>query len=263
MRAGAVLVFALGGCRGPATPPEPDTAESRSNASIPTGQVSDVAMIAIAGGPFVDSRPGELHELAPFRLDVHEVTVAAYRACVEAGACRAQSSAWWRDEEQQEPQCNFTAEVNPRDAHPMNCVDWTNAAAYCRWAGKRLPTEWEWEWAARGRDEERHYVWGASEPDERVCWQREFIEAGTCEVASMATDVSRDGIRDLGGNVREWTDTPGEGFAEGEPGRLNRGGSWKTREESDLRVTDYYSYPVRVRLEELGFRCAAGADGSQ
>jgi formylglycine-generating enzyme required for sulfatase activity len=226
-----ILALALGGCRGCSAPTEPDSTEPDSaepgpreptaqvgdpggapdeastfgegeqaptpNAHTRTNEPSDAAMAAIEGGTFVDSGPGERHEIAPFRLDVHEVTVADYRACVNAGACVAQDSVWWDGEEQDEERCNFTAAAGPRDPHPMNCVDWAHAAAYCRWAGKRLPSQWEWEWAARGRDEGRNYAWGGSEPDDGICWRR-ASSAGACEVGSMATDVSRDGIRDLG-----------------------------------------------------------------
>jgi formylglycine-generating enzyme len=281
-----MLVLALGGCRGCATPTEPELAKptsnqpiahrraltegapdeataregeesATSNVTMRENEVPDAAVAAIPGGAYVpDSGPGDRQEIAPFHLDVHEVTVAEYRACVNAGACVAQTSVWWYGEEQVEEHCNFAAEPGPRDTHPMNCVDWDNAAAYCRWVGKRLPSEWEWEWAARGRDENRLYAWGASEPDEAICWRREHSGAGTCEVGSMAADVSRDGVRDLGGNVREWTDSFGHSPATDRPERVNRGGSWKTMMKSYLRVQDYQAYAADIRLEDLGFRCA-------
>ena len=89
------------------------------------------------------------------------MTVAQYRACVTAGGCSDEgiASAFWSGAEQPSwsRYCNWPKPE--RGNHPINCVDWKQAVAFCRWAGKRLPTEMEWEKAARGTDG-RKYPWG-------------------------------------------------------------------------------------------------------
>src|SRR5262249_2484263 len=96
------------------------------------------------------------------------------------------------------PFCNGLDES--RRDHPVNCIDATMAAAYCHFAGGRLPTEAEWEYAARGGSEHRRYSWGAEPPDgSRAC----YYHAGTCPVASFAPGAF--GLYDVSGNVWEWT----------------------------------------------------------
>lgn len=87
-----------------------------------------------------DERPRHKVYAAAFYIDRHEVTVGRYRKCVKAGGCTAPMTGIG---------CNWD---NPerRDTHPVNCVDWHQADSYCKWAGKRLPTEAEWEKASRG-----------------------------------------------------------------------------------------------------------------
>ena len=83
-------------------------------------------------------------QIDDFFVDTHEVTVGQYRACVNAGVCSAQDVTY------DLAYCNYG--LSERENHPMNCVVWEEAQAYCAWAQKRLPTEAEWEKAARGTD---------------------------------------------------------------------------------------------------------------
>lgn len=167
-----------------------------------------------------------------------EVTVREYEACVSAGSCSAPKTDW--------DTCNWTAQAD-RAAHPVNCVDWSQAAAYCRWTGSRLPAEGEWTSAIEGLQDDTS----------GICASREGT--GTCVAGSMAGDVSPAGIRDLLANVKEWTDTK-EMLPDNVESRVIRGGGWKidpmaagldggTKNRETLRPTEYAA--------DLGFRCMA------
>ena len=97
-----------------------------------------------------DESPRFLTELAPFCLDETEVTVAAYRACVAKGVCTKPIEKQFH--------CNF--HYSDREDHPINCVTWPQANGFCEAQGERLPSEAEWEYAARGGEQYREYSWG-------------------------------------------------------------------------------------------------------
>lgn len=137
-----------------------------------------------------------------FSIDKYEVTVAEYRRCVDNGACTVTT-------ELPEPgpfPCNY---VTPgHDQHPMNCVSWTQARAYCQWLGMDLPTEAQWERAARGAADSRTFPWGEDPPTcelANVILVPFFVcnRTGTSSVAQHPTGASPDGCEDMIGNVEE------------------------------------------------------------
>ncbi len=172
--------------------------------------------------------------IAPFAIDVTETSVDEYAECVAAGACGPSG---------------FGAECNSghanRGLHPVNCVDWSQASAYCAWAGKRLPTEGEWEYAAGGA-EARAYPWGNEEPGERACWNAQ----SSCTVGSHPGGRSSAGLDDMAGNVWEWTATGHGG------NQVIRGGSWMSSSSSQLRLSSRQESAPAARTSSLGFRCA-------
>lgn len=221
----------------------------------PDAQTGCASVAPVAGmrcieeGAFTDSGsgPNTTHDIARFLLDEREVTVAAYEACVTAGVCPPET-----------PPGTCNRGVVGREQHPVNCMDWFQADTYCRWAGKRLPTEWEWEWAARGREAARLYPWGDAVPATQLCWFETNSET-TCPVGtySPAGDTA-DGIADMAGNVWEWTDSWYDGP---NLNRTLRGGSWSSQPQSagTFHTTWRIAGPPSRRFDTYGFRCAKDA----
>jgi sulfatase modifying factor 1 len=203
-------------------------------------------MVRIEGGTL--DAPGRPRARIPaFCLDRTEVTVDAWAACVAAGACKAD-----------ELECGNAATWGRRGMgnHPINCVTWAEADAYCREVGKWLPSEAEWEWAARGGERARRFPWGAEPPANRACWDGAGNEIGldqrkeTCAVGAHPRAASADGVADLAGNVREWTSS-----TEGRH-RVVRGGSWGDSSPEFLAAAFRGWNAPDERLELTGFRCA-------
>ena len=186
--------------------------------------------------------PGRRLALDAFRIDRTEVRVNEYTACVSAGSCTPPATGG---------DCNWN--VPERGDHPVNCVDWGQASSYCAWVGKRLPTEHEWEKAARGTDG-RLYPWGNSDPG---CYLAVIAGDGsagcghgsTSPVASLADGRSPFGLFDMAGNVLEWTAGADGGM------RIARGGSWRG-DASPARASSRERVPSGARDARLGFRCA-------
>jgi formylglycine-generating enzyme required for sulfatase activity len=210
-------------------------------------------MRQLGGGRFTLADGSATVEVEPFCLETIEVTADAYAACVRAGACAAEKLA-----------CSNAATFGAKGKgnHPINCVSWVEADAYCRWQGRRLPTEAEWEWAARGQGRASRYPWGEAAPGKRACWDGKGSHLGaggrqgTCPVASHPDGDSPDGFHDLGGNVREWTATGDE------TERVLRGGSWGDSIDWFLTAGFRGLNHPRERFELTGFRCAAAPLGA-
>lgn len=112
----------------------------RGATGIPAGTTSNTCP---SGMVLVPSGSTDGNAVSSFCIDRTEVTVASYWECVNLGACG--------NADTPSPQCNYGR--NGMDNHPMNCVDWTNAARFCQWRNARLPTNWEWRFAAQGMED--------------------------------------------------------------------------------------------------------------
>jgi len=252
------------------------------------GTIREQRMITVPEGAFeMGSLDGQFHErpvrtvhVDAFEIDRYEVSVSEFRACVEDDGCVEPfgggpifPKAWeWQN-------CNWG--VASRVNHPMNCVNWYEANAYCRWAGKRLPTEAEWEKAARGVDG-RRYPWGDEQPDcDRAVIDRGGDGCGretTWPVGSKPLGRSPYGVEDMSGNVWEWTDdwysydyyarAPDsnprntvkhtEGLQSGwASGKVLRGGSWADQATTLHTGSHRLGYPENIPPDyTVGFRCA-------
>ncbi len=223
------------------------------------------AMRRIRGGSFKmgseeaglseDQGPVHAVTIESFELDVSEVTVEAYAKCVEANACLAPLKERLSTEPAAEAMCNFGHEKRSRQ--PVNCVSWDDAQRYCKWTGKRLPTEAEWEYAARGRAG-RRYPWGKAVPADQLCSRRRS-NGISCEVGSFPAGNTPEGISDLAGNVSEWTESVYCPYSEPtcrSTLRAHRGGSFYNDHEVDFRGTERRRAAPGTRHSSIGFRCA-------
>ncbi len=228
----------------------------------------DVDMKLIPAGEFQmgsslglpNERPGNPVYLDAYYFDIYEVTNAQYGECVNDGGCKLPGSS-----------CNYFG--YPAYAkYPVGCVDWTQAQIYCAWRGGNLPTEAQWEMAARGGMEGKAYPWG----DETPSCQKDSINGAqfsgcpgdTMPVGSFLPNGY--GLYDMAGNVWEWVQdwyidifhtsslikNP-TGPASGTH-RVIRGGSWWNL-DYDLRVAHRRKYFPLNSANTIGFRCARSA----
>jgi len=204
-------------------------------------------MALVPGGTFTMSPPKREVTVDAFCMDVSEATADEYTACVKSKQCNA-------DFIKCAPQATY--ETEGKGDHPINCVDFPQAEAYCKAQNKRLATDAEWEWAARGGAEGRKYPWGDDKPSEHACWSGASLHTGTCAVGSAPKGDNPFGIHDLAGNVFEWTSSNAD--AKGES-RVGRGGSWKDGDPSMLRAARVGSFKTTYRCGFLGIRCVTAA----
>ncbi len=231
-------------------------APSASSSAGPDGDPGPEDMVKIHAATFgmgEDDKQVTIEK--DFWLDRAEVTVEGYRACVRAKKCtRAEITTGLPPDEAStwNSKCN---ESRGALDHPMNCVTATQAEAYCAWKSARLPTEVEWELAARGT-RGRKYVWGGGDPNcGMACFDRnERCLDGSrgivsCAVKQFADDRTDDLVYDLAANVSEWTSTGGDD-------RVVRGGNFFDAADT-LKATYRRTVAAPSSHPTIGFRCAA------
>jgi iron(II)-dependent oxidoreductase len=196
-----------------------------------------------------DEKPQHEVALSAFAIDRTEVTQDQYAACIGSGACTPPACPW---------DCSHTD-------YPATCLDWAQAQAFCAWAGKRLPTEAEWELAARGKKAQK-YPWGNDDPD---CSLTNMAGCGdeVVPVGSLPDGASPYGALDMAGNVVEmvadyydahyYADSPTDDPTGPANGTRygGRGGGYKSEtvwQRASKR--DWYNFDDEGSA--LGFRCA-------
>ena len=198
-----------------------------------------------------------------FEITRTEVTVAQYRACVDAGACSLPNTNY--------SACTWSNNSGTKENHPINCVDWGQARTFAKWIGSDvdLPTEAEWEYAARGGQD---YLYSGSDTASEVGWYSSNSGDSTHPVGTLSANGF--GLYDMSGNVWEWTldkyhssytGAPSDGSVWGDlpicnqmcdtgsAGRVFRGGSW-VNFAVNLRVAYRFYYSPGNRNVNLGFR---------
>lgn len=209
--------------------------------------------------------PKHMETVKSFFLDQTEVTVKAYAEFLQrcGAACLGDMGSDLLPGTG--GTCNWTEAG--RDNHPINCVTQTAASAYCQWANKkRLPTEAEWEYAARGAVRSK-YPWGSARPDDQLCWSGKQPRSGTCEVGQYAATLQGSmelrglrGVFDLAGNVWEWTSTQycsrSNGTGNCDSRYVVRGGSFYLFELPQTVRAAYRNSSDATNRSFFGFRCA-------
>ena len=219
----------------------------------------------VQAGEFLFSGANQKRTLPAFCIDRTEVRAADFLQCVAAGACAGYDN--W-------PSCKTVTEHSPsqcqpsRTDYPANWIDWARAEAFCRWAGKRLPTDAEWEKAARGPSGQK-YPWGATIDCSRANYARSsqgFVDChgfdgqsdGVQSVGSYAHVGSPYGTANMAGNVKEWIDARADRTkppVTGDP-VIAMGGDFVS---SDFQVQGFSRdglLGLGVTAEGNGFRCA-------
>lgn len=245
----------------------------RKQKPLDLSSVPDTPMTLVSAGTFLmgfdgtqaleDERPAHRVWLDAFVMDVYEVTTAQYAGFLSA----TNRAAPWQWESVQQAQ---------HADRPVIGVDWHDAEAYCRWKVKRLPTEAEWEKAARGTDG-RLYPWGNQTPTKELAnfalGARFSYSQVLMPVHSYERGKSPSGVHQMAGNVYEWVqDWYGSNYYDVSPERnppgpdqgqfkVLRGGSWSDLPKY-LLTYGRFKLPPDTRNSYTGFRCAAPADSS-
>lgn len=247
----------------------PTLTEAQSNPTTPLAiEIIDkfgVPMVLVPVGDFVmgsnngseNEKPVHTVTLDSFYIDIYEVTNARYQSCVESGGCTLPERTYTltRSSYYDDPQF---------DNYPVTSVTWDQANSYCKWRDARLPTEAEWEKAARGTDE-RTYPWGEESPAPDLL-NFNMNVGDTTEVGNYLENISPYGLYDMAGNVSEWVnDWYDKKYYEISPlsnplgpdqsnFRPIRGGSWEY-DEFAVRTTFRDNIVYNAHGYSIGFRC--------
>ena len=246
-----------------------------------------VEMVLIPAGVFImgsdtglpDEQPVHAVYLDAFYIDLNETTNAEYRACVDAGVCQppdyidccASPGTQWYS---LRPDYFYSPEY---DNYPVTWLSWAKAATYCEWRGTRLPTEAEWEKAARGTDG-RLYPWGNEQPTPELAnfiwWEGDFDQRplyNTAPVGSYPAGASPYSVLDMAGNLYEWVQdlydptyyarspyaNPQGPTEEEGSWQIARGGSfWNKPDRLRIPNRNHTYLPPDVGHFDAGVRCA-------
>jgi len=224
-------------------------------------QIDGLGQIYTCGS---DEAPLHIVSLSAFVIDKHEVTAGQYEACVSTGPCTYTGTL--------DPAATYAQDDSSLNSHPINFVNHAEASVYCATQGKRLPTEAEWEKAARGTDG-RIFPWGNAAPTCGLAHSLGCGVTGPTATGSSVSGASPYGALNMAGNVSEWVSdhydadyySAGEAVDPQGPAvgssRVVRGGSFNSP-PSALRASDRKFVTPSGRFSTIGFRCAQPQDPS-
>lgn len=231
-------------------------------------EIDGMKMVYVPEGTFImgsddhdageDEKPVRNVRLDAFWIDKYEVTNGQYERCVAAGVCTMPS------ETKSAKQDSYYGNVEFEN-HPVIYVNWHQAQIYCQWVGGDLPTEAQWEKAARGEDGNK-YPWGNESPNSSYA-NYDNNEGDTTAVGTYSGGRSVYGAMDMAGNVWEWVrdwyqnkydahETDNPTGPSGGTYRVLRGGSWYDISRNIRSSLRYYYYPSST-YDLIGFRCVS------
>jgi hypothetical protein len=239
-----------------------------SGCTFDVGECDFIDWVALSGGSFEMgstswsfTQPVHNVTVSGFELTRAEVTVRQYGYCVTAGSCTPPNTG---------DLCNWRA--SGYEEHPVNCLDWSQAREFCAWVGGRLPSESEWEYAARSGGQAIDYPWGNSTA---TCDYAVMNDGGngcgtdrTFAVCSKTAGNTTQGLCDMSGNLWEWVEddlhndytgapTDGSAWVDNPRGaeRVVRGGSYAFGADALRTAIRDYGSPS-IQYSDVGFRCA-------
>jgi formylglycine-generating enzyme required for sulfatase activity len=247
------------------------TAPTDAQRVAPAGANDEAELVLIPAGEFTmghkdsyDTLPVRRMNLPAFYIDKYEVTNKRYKRFIDATGYKVP---WSQDPAVAAYAWNWQTRMYPegKGDDPVVLINWEDARAFCTWAGKSLPSEAQWEKAARGADG-KPYPWGNA-------WEAakaNTIESGvkqTAPAGSFKTDVSEYGVNDLAGNVSEWVEewfapypgNPMTNYEERNKYKILRGGSWDYSHSIANGYHRQYALP-QSQMAAIGFRCVKAAD---
>jgi len=243
----------------PTAQPQRDYCSQSEIAATQPQSITEVSeMVRISAGEFTmgsnggdsDETPVHTIYLNEYSIDKYETTNAQYAECVTAGKCI----------------CRYDYSNAQYANYPVTYVDWTDAKSYCEFAGKRLPTEAEWEKAARGTDG-RIYPWGNEQPNDKLLNYDDNVGSPTA-VGSYPNGASPYGVMDMTGNVSEWVSSEQRPYPyNADDGRENynisgyqykilRGGEYNENAYGIRSANRGSMFFFNTRGPFIGFRCA-------
>lgn len=247
----------------PTKPPEPTTAGATvaPTATTAPAQLLTNEMVDIPAGSFTmgsdggnaDSKPPHPVDVKAFQIDKFEVPNTDFQAFVTATS--------YKTDAEKGGEKGWLGFAQGKENHPVVKVSWNDANAFCTWAGERLPTEVEWEYAARGKDAFA-FPYGNTYDSKKQNGKDSGLR-GTTAVGSYPTGASPFGVLDMAGNVAEWTSSKPEHYPGnttnsklyGDSLYILRGGGWFSIQD---QLTSFYrnSAVPTTANDDLGFRCA-------
>jgi formylglycine-generating enzyme required for sulfatase activity len=249
------------------------TASSGAPSAPPTNPNDEVELIYIAAGKFTmghkgsyDTLPEHPMNLPAFFIDQYEVTNKRYKRFIDATNYKVP---WSQDPAVAAYIWDWQKRMYPQGKgdDPVVLVNWEDAKTFCAWAGKSLPTEAQWEKAARGTNG-KFYPWGNTWEEKKANTSESGLKQ-TAPVGSFKDDASEYGVNDLAGNISEWVEdwfapypeNPMTNYEERNKYKILRGGSWDYGHSIANGYHRQYALP-QSQMTAIGFRCVKAADGA-